>query len=192
MKDTTSAHQDTALSGKGSDHSRVASAAGKGDPEINKNLKVEQLGQADQLRQFADIDNELLSTLNHYGSTKEQAEAIRRLRPELAFLITRQTCLDALLFIAHELSKDMVPKTGTTDYYAPFRAGGNQSIRQSAATIDIVLERFCSAAGIDHTKLDITLIRDHPGIKGLDVTRPKPFQARKEATGEQCQWDLDD
>lgn len=194
MKDTTSAHQDTALSGKGSDHSRLASAAGKGDPEINKNLKVEQLGQADQLRQFSDIDNELLSTLNHYGSTKEQEEAIRRLRPELALLGSLNSCLIALKFKAEKIRQALVLvlNEGEIDYLAEDRASRYKAIRQAAAIIDGVLENFCAATGLDYTKMDIKLIQDDPAIKSLDITKPKPFQAPKGATPEQCQLDFYD
>ena len=150
-----------------------------------KSLKAEQ---ADQL---SDADTKVLADLYHNDSLEGKEAAIDAIKPELALLITRQTCLSALLFKAHELSKDMVPKTGTTDYYVPNRAGGHQSIRQSAATIDRVLEDFCSAKDIDHNKLDIKLIQDHPGIKGLDITRPKPFQTPREATTDQRQWDFD-
>lgn len=183
----TTAHEDTALGGEEPRESCVGKKVGAGNQAASENMEV---AQAVRLGQSENADTEMLSALNHYGSAKEQVEAIRRLRPELALLITLQTCLEALLFKAHEQSKDVVPKTGTTDYYVTNRSGGNQSIRQSAATVDRVLEYFCSAADIDHTKLDIKLVQDHPGIKGLDITRPKPFQTPKEANPAQCQWDF--
>ena len=191
MPDITTTQEDTVPSEEGSnqDYTEFPNAAGKS--ENGKRLGVEQDVQADQLAD-ADADSMMVAALNNYGSLEEANNAIHRLKPELALLIAQAAFLIALQSKAKDISADLVPKEGKPDgYYAHDRFSRYKDIRQSAATADRVLEDFCSARGVDYSKMDIKLIQDDPAIKNLDTTRPKPFRPRQEATPEQGHLDLD-
>lgn len=180
MKDTTPVYQDTALSEKGADNSSVAASAGTGDPEINKNLKVEQVDQTDQLCHLSDADAILVEALNNYASRDDAYDALFRLDSEMMVSGQARGLLNGQKYRAEETRKDLAQKEGKLDHHAHDRNRKYETIKGELTIIYRGMEQMCFAEGLDPSKMGIDLMLNDPDIQKMGKSESKSPQQQSD------------